>query len=161
MSTLPSNERTRVQFVFLCNHQISYNYRRRDGRPLEVSRLMGPNSPSVVREPIDPQADPQVCPAIRRISQVCRECTRRRIEENQRIRQHHYPDERAVWKSIFLELVHRRNRLEDIALKRALREHLRRAQERMERRSIGGNPPAENNHNNETEHGEQSQGQVE
>lgn len=161
MSTAPPIQGIAVQFIYMCQHQVSAYFRRQDGRPLNVYTMRGPYEPEVVTEELDLEADPQVSPVILPLLRICCLCRRFRRVHIRTMREFYYqhPDQAHLQQSN-LEEFRRRNSETDLRLmERALGHDVLRVQERLERRLIEQTPTADNSsHNIEDEPKEQSGG---
>lgn len=96
MSDAPPVQGIPLQFIYMCLHYVDGYFRRRDGRPLNISTMEGPNDQEVVCEPLDPEADPQVHLQLRPLSQICPACEQYRVHRIERIRQRHGEDSRMA-----------------------------------------------------------------
>ena len=134
-------------------HHVTGEFRRKDGSTLDVSNMGGPHDPDIVFErhnlPADLPIDSPDHPPIRPLLRVCRHCRRvRKVKERVHIlRQRHEWHVRGgsgicIFRQRLLEIMRRRNDLEDIRLmKRFLHHSIREVQKRLERRLIEGTHP--------------------
>lgn len=149
MSEVPPAERIPLRFLYMCMHSISGYFRKRDGRPFNVSDLESPHDPEVTWESFgDAHVDPQIRPQLR----VCYQCRRRRAQRLERFRQlYQRGSGSGVTDLGFLRMeeMRRIDDAEDVRLmERALGHNIRGVQERLETQLIGATPLADNNGNN-------------
>lgn len=146
-----------LQFIFMCMHHVTGEFRRKDGSPLNVLNMDGPYDPDVVFEPHSLPADLPIDspdhPPIRPLLRVCRHCTRvRKVKERVHIisKGQEWQDQGGsgigLSRQQVLEKMRQDNYLEDMRLMRKFLGHgIRGLQERVERRVVEGTHPA--NHN--------------
>lgn len=162
MSTAPPPQGIPVQFIYMCEHQVSAYFRRIDGRPLSVYTMKGPYETGVVGEELDLEADPQVSPVIIPLLRICCLCRRFRRVHIQTMREYYYqhPEDAHLQQSRLEEFRMRNSETDLRLMERALGHDILRVQERVERRLIEQTPTVDNNnsHNIQDKPQEQSWG---
>ena len=86
MSDVPAMDGIPLRFLYMCMHDVTGSFQRRDGRPLNISTLTSPFDPEVALEPLDAQAHPQVEPEIRPQLRLCPGCLQLRRARMERLR---------------------------------------------------------------------------
>lgn len=150
MSDVQAIDGTPLRFLYMCMHDVTGSFRRRDGHPLNFSTLTSPFDPEVALEPLDVQAHPQVEPEIRPQLRLCPGCLQRRTARMERLR---WRGRRGsigmVSRRALVRIAEAKaaNEAEDVRLmERALGKDIRQVRHRLEARltetaeNIGNNP---------------------
>lgn len=146
MSDTQPVERIPLRFLYMCMHHLTGYFRRRDGSPLNLSNMTGPNDREVIWERFDPQFDPQVRPQLRPLLRLCRRCKQRREERVQQLIQNYQYDLPVGPLLTAIHEMRLANCMEDVVLmEKALGIDTRKVKERLEARLIVAASSARNN----------------